>query len=135
METCGSRLTQSLMITSDFAAHFAEGWIASWNSRDLERILSHYTDDFEMSSPYIAQIAGEPSGILKGKAAVAAYWIRALECMPSLHFELHSTLVGAESLVIYYRGASGMAAEIFFFDSQGKVVRACAHYAKKDGKE
>jgi hypothetical protein len=123
------------MITSDFAAHFAEEWIAAWNSRDIKRILSHYTDDFEMSSPYIAEIAGEPSGILKGRAAVAAYWARALERMPTLHFELRSTLVGTESLVIYYRGAGGMAAEVLFFDPHGKVIRACAHYAQKDGKE
>lgn len=84
--------------------------------------------------PYIAQIVGEPSGVLKGKAAVAAYWNKALERTPTLHFELHLTLVGAESLVIYYRGVSGMAAEIFFFDPHGKVARACAHYAKKDGR-
>ena len=82
-----------------------------------------------MSSPYIAQIAGEPFGMLKGKPAVAAYWTKALEHMPALHFELHSTLVGAESLVIYYRGARGMAAEVFFFGPNGLVVKASAHYA------
>jgi hypothetical protein len=116
------------MITREFAEHFAHEWIASWNSRDLERILSHYTDAFEMSSPYIAQIAGEPSGVLKGRAAVAAYWAKALERMPALHFELHSTLVGAESLIIYYRGTRGMAAEVFFFAPNGKVEKSSAHY-------
>jgi hypothetical protein len=85
------------MITREFADKFTQEWIASWNSRDLERILSHYTDDFEMSSPYIAEIAGESSGVLKGKAGVAAYWAKGLERMPTLHFELHSSLVGAES--------------------------------------
>lgn len=117
------------MISREFANHFTQEWIDSWNRHDLERILSHYTDDFEMSSPYIAQIAGEPSGVLKGKAAVAAYWAKALERVPTLHFELHSTLVGADSLVVYYRGASGMAAEIFFFNQDGMVAKACAHYA------
>ena len=121
------------MITREFADHFAQAWIDAWNSHDLERILSHYTDAFEMSSPYIAQIAGEPSGVLKGRAAVAAYWTKALERMPTLHFDLHSTLVGAESLVIYYRSTRGMAAETFFFDPHGKVVKSCAHYATGDG--
>lgn len=123
-----SLLLGSPMITREFADHFAKEWIGSWNSHNLERILSHYTDDFEMASPYIAQIAGEPSGVLKGKAAVAAYWAKALEHVPTLHFELHSTLVGAESLVIYYQGVRGMAAELFFFDAHGKVAKACAHY-------
>ncbi len=81
-----------------------------------------------MSSPYIIQIAGESSGVLKGKEAVAAYWAKALERMPRLHFELYSTLVGTKSLVIYYRGVRGMAAELFFFDPQGKVTQSYAHY-------
>ena len=117
------------MLSREFADHFAADWIDSWNAHDLDRILSHYTDDFEMSSPYIAQIGNESSGVLKGKAAVGAYWKRALERTPTLHFELTSTLVGANSLVLYYRGARGMVAEVFFFDAAGKVTKACANYA------
>lgn len=117
------------MISREFAAQFAEEWVAAWNSRDLDRILPHYADDFEMASPYIAQIAGEPSGVLKGKDGVAAYWAKALARLPSLHFELHSILVGAESLVIYYKGVSGMVAELFCFNPSGKVSRSSAHYA------
>ena len=131
---CRRLLTRDLfigshMITQEFAVPFAKDWIASWNSHDLERILSHYSDDFEMSSPYIAQMAGEPSGVLKGKAAVAAYWSHALEQLPTLHFELHSVLVGAGSLVIYYQGVNGMAAEMCVFDARGKVAGSHAHYA------
>ncbi|MBW7909447.1 MAG: nuclear transport factor 2 family protein [Kiritimatiellae bacterium] len=72
------------MITREFAVKFAEHWIESWNSHDLKQILSHYTEDLEMSSPYIVQIAGEASGMLKGKEAVGAYWAKALERMPAL---------------------------------------------------
>ena len=117
------------MITQEFAMSFAKEWIASWNSHDLERILSHYSDDLEMSSPYIVQMAGEPSGVLKGKTAVAAYWARALERLPTLHFELHAVLMGTGSLVIYYNGVNGMAAEMCVFDANGKVSRSHAHYA------
>lgn len=116
-------------ITREFAEHFSAEWIAAWNDHDLDRILSHYAEDFTMSSPYIAQIAGEPSGKLKGKAAVGAYWKKALERMPDLRFEHHATLVGAGSVTIYYRGARGMAAEVFFFGDDGVVVEAAAHYA------
>jgi tripartite-type tricarboxylate transporter receptor subunit TctC len=49
------------------AQHFAVDWIEAWNSRDLERVLAHYADRFEMSSPFIARIAGEPSGRLRGR--------------------------------------------------------------------
>lgn len=116
------------MLSKVFADHFAAEWIAAWNAHDLPRILSHYADDFEMSSPYIAQLMGEPTGTLKGKVAVGNYWRRALERMPTLHFEPVSTLVGVDSLVLYYQGARGMAAEVFFFDAAGKVSKACAHY-------
>lgn len=116
------------MISREFAAHFAEEWIAAWNSHDLERVLAHYSDDFEMSSPYIARIAGEPSGMLKGKVAVSAYWAKALKRMPDLRFELVETLAGVDSVVLYYRSAGGMAAEVFIFDTRGKVARAHAHY-------
>ena len=49
----------------DTAFKFAEEWIASWNARELDRILSHYEDDFQMSSSVITQITGEASGVLK----------------------------------------------------------------------
>ena len=62
------------MIDKTFAEHFAADWIESWNAHDLDRILAHYSDDFEMSSPYIITVAGEPSGTLRGEEAVRAYW-------------------------------------------------------------
>ena len=116
------------VLTQQFADRFAAAWIAAWNAHDLPRLLSHYTDDFEMSSPYIAQLMGEPRGTLKGKAAVGDYWRRALERAPTLRFELVSTLVGVDSIVLYYRGARGMAAEVFRFNEAGLVTRASAHY-------
>ena len=112
-----------------FAERFAADWIAAWNAHDLERVLEHYADDFEMSSPVIVQIAGEPSGMLKGKAAVGAYWHKALQLIPDLHFELYEVLAGVDSVVLYYRGARGPAAEVFHFGPDGRVIRAFAHYA------
>jgi ketosteroid isomerase-like protein len=116
------------MITKEFAQHFASEWIDAWNAHDLDRILSHYSDDFTMSSPRIAAIAEVPTGILRGKDAIRAYWKRALELTPTLHFDLIDTFVGADSVVLHYRRMDGRAAEVFFFDRDGKVVRASANY-------
>jgi ketosteroid isomerase-like protein len=113
-----------------FAEHFANNWIDSWNSHDLQRILSHYADDFEMSSPKIIQLANEPAGTLRGKAAVGAYWAKALQLIPDLHFELITTLVGVNSITLYYQGAQGhLAAEVFHFSQDQKVIKAFAHYS------
>jgi len=116
------------MIDRAFADHFATDWIDSWNKHDLARVLSHYTDDFEMLSPVIIKVAGERSGTLQGKEAVGSYWAKALQLVPNLHFELIATLVGVNSLTLYYNGVSGPAAEVFHFNQDGKVTRACAHY-------
>lgn len=116
------------MMTSQTAAEFADHWIAAWNSHDLEKILSHYADDFEMSSPVIVGLMGEPSGRLKGKAAVRQYWSRALAKFPDLRFEKLHVLTGVNSVTIVYNGVRGLSAEVFHFDSQGKVFLAYAHY-------
>jgi ketosteroid isomerase-like protein len=112
-------------MTIEEARRFAEGWAEAWSSHDLDRVLAHYSDDLEMSSPLIAQLAGEPSGTLKGKEAVGAYWRRALE----LRFEVLGIYAGVGSVVVHYRAVAGLlACEVFFFDGRGKVVKAAAHY-------
>jgi ketosteroid isomerase-like protein len=119
------------MITAEFAQEFAEEWIAAWNSHDLERIFSHYTDDFEMSSPYIVLRMGEPSGTLRGKTAIRPYWTAALTWQPPLHFELQHVYAGADSITIAYRRVGGpLAAEVLFFNGDGKAVKGVAHYCK-----
>ena len=113
-----------------FTERFASHWVDSWNSHDLSRILSHYADDFEMTSPLILQLTGESSGTLKGIAAIKTYWERALALVPDLHFELLSFCAGVNSIAISYKGARNrVSIEVFHFDSNHKVVRAIAHYA------
>jgi hypothetical protein len=113
-----------------FAKSFASEWAAAWNAHDIERVLSHYSDGFEMSSPIIAQLLGESSGVLRGKEAIGAYWRKALQVVPDLKFELIAVLVGVRSLVIYYKGARGrLSAEVFDFNPAGQIVKAVAHYA------
>ncbi len=94
-------------ITRDFADRFAEEWIAAWNAHDLARVLSHYEDDFEMASPLIVEIAGEPSGVLRGKKNVGAYWEKALGLVPDLRFEKLGVFAGVRSLAIHYRNQKG----------------------------
>ncbi|HUW28751.1 MAG TPA: nuclear transport factor 2 family protein [Sulfuriferula sp.] len=117
------------MIDSAWAHEFAREWIAAWNSHDLERILSHYTDDFEMSSPLIIERMHEPSGKLKGKEQVWPYWQKGLVAMPPLKFELLDVFVSVDSMVIYYRSIHRkMVCEALFFNAQRQVVRGVAHY-------
>ena len=117
-------------IDPSFAESFAAGWIRAWNAHDLDRVMSHYADDLEMSSPIINQIAGEPSGRLRGRDSVRAYWTRALKLIPNLKLELISVLTGIDSITLFYIGAHGrLAAEVFHFGPDAKIVKASAHYA------
>jgi hypothetical protein len=116
-------------LSPSFASAFAADWIASWNSHDLERILSHYTDDFEMFSPLIIERVGEPSGMLRGKKAVGAYWKIGLAASPPLRFEFIEVFTGIGSLTIHYRSVGRrMAAESLEFDASCRVIRGRAHY-------
>ena len=116
------------MISVQKAEQFAEEWLKAWNAHDLSRILSHYEDDFEMSSPMIIGAMGEPSGTLKGKAKIAEYWTKALAKYPALHFEKLHVLRGANSITIIYNGVRGLSAEVFHLNERGTVSKAFAHY-------
>jgi len=118
------------MIDPQWALSFAREWIEAWNSHDLERILSHYSEDFEMASPLIVERMGEPSGVLKGKAAVRNYWQQGLAAQPPLRFELLDVLAGIRSITIYYRSIGRrVVAEVLEFNPRKEVVRGAAHWA------
>ncbi|HUA67736.1 MAG TPA: nuclear transport factor 2 family protein [Candidatus Saccharimonadales bacterium] len=118
-----------MSLAKEHAESFAAEWIAAWNARDLPRVLSHYTDDFEMSSPFIIEITGEPSGCLRGKEKVRAYWQAALKKHTELHFELLVVFLGASSIVLHYRTNFGrLAAEVLFLNEQGLIYKVAAHY-------
>jgi ketosteroid isomerase-like protein len=117
------------MISIKQAQQFAREWVDAWNSHDLDRILSHYADDFQMTSPFIVTLMDEPTGTIKGKENVRAYWAKALERLPDLHFDLIEVLASVDSITVYYHAVLGKrAAEVLFFDENGKVRRGIAHY-------
>lgn len=117
------------MIDKNWAESFAREWIEAWNSHDIERIFSHYKDDFTMSSPLIFERMNEPSGMLAGKDNIRPYWEKGLAQISNLHFELESVLVGAKSLTILYKNQNDQqVAEVLIFNDEGKAVSGNAHY-------
>jgi hypothetical protein len=118
------------MLSVEAAEAFVKEWIDAWNARDLERILHHWEDDCVFSSPLVTRLLDEPSGQVRGKAALRAYWQVGLERNPDLRFELDTVLVGADSLVIAYRNHRGQrCAEMLRLGAHGRAVEGHAHYA------
>lgn len=113
------------------AVHFAKEWIAAWNAHDLERILSHYAEDFEMKSPLIRSRMGVESGVLRSKESIRAYWAKALAAEPPLHFVLLAVMTTVDGIVILYesRGRNPSVAEVLTFGEDGKVIRGAAYYS------
>lgn len=108
---------------------FAEKWIKTWNSHNLEDILSHYADDVEITTPMIKIALDLEKGTLKGKKAVGDYWQKALEKMPDLHFELIDATQSVESVALYYKSVMNKRSiEVMYFNEKGQVNKIIAHY-------
>ena len=43
-------------MTKEFATAFAGGWVGAWNAHNLEKILSHYSEDFTIETPMAATL-------------------------------------------------------------------------------
>ncbi|HVR87704.1 MAG TPA: nuclear transport factor 2 family protein [Planctomycetota bacterium] len=119
------------MITDEQAAALGREWADAWNRHDLEAILAHYDEAVVFCSPFVAKIAGEASGILKGKVRLRAYFAEALKQYPDLRFTELRALAGVSSVTLTYRSVAGLhAAEVMTLDASGRVVRVDAHYAR-----
>ena len=124
----------SAIVDADIAARFAVEWIAAWNSHDLDRILSHYADDFEMRSPLVVQRGIDASGVLRGKAAVAAYWRQGLAATPPIRFELVGVYAGIGTIAIHYLSVGRrMVVEVVELGADGKVTRGSALHGPAAG--
>ena len=111
-----------------FAQRFAGQWEADWNSHDLERVLAHYTDDVVFVSPRIVQFVGDPSGEVRGKEALRAYWSRGLELLPDLRFTVDDVRASVDTVVINYRNEKGQSvAEVLTF-RDGLICRGMGAY-------
>lgn len=117
------------MITPAEAERFAQNWARAWNSHLLEAILAHYADEVKLTSPFVVQVLGDPSGTIKGKDSLRMYFGMVLSMFPDLEFELFQVLVGVSSLVLHYKSVNDtLAAEVMVLNPQGKIAEVLAHY-------
>lgn len=117
------------MLTLEEAERFARDWIRAWNRRDLEAVLRHYAEKVELTSPFVVQVLGDPSGVVRGKDNLRMFFDLGLSLFPDLQFELLQVFAGVSSLVVYYRGVNDtLVAELMVLNPQGQVVQAMVHY-------
>jgi ketosteroid isomerase-like protein len=85
---------EAQMLTKNDANEFADHWVKAWNSHYLDEIMRHYSTDIVLVSRVAAKILNDPSGVVKGKEALRAYFNRGLEMYPNLKFELVEVMWG-----------------------------------------
>ena len=121
---------QKMGLDFEQARQIAQSWISAWNARDLEAVLSHYSDDIEICSPLVVSRLGRQDGILRGKDALRAYFARGME-NAALRFELSGLRLGVEAMVVLYRRENGVeAADTMVMNENGQVVRMWACYGQ-----
>ena len=104
---------------------FATGWIQAWNQRDLEAVLSHYTEDVEFQSPLVVKLLGETSGTVRGKQNLREYFRNALAAFPGdIEIELLGVYQGVNSLLVHFQARGRKAVEVMELNEEGKIRRA-----------
>ena len=122
-------MTTDIVIRS-VASGLPEAWIGAWNSHDLDEIMSHYADDVILVSPTAAALLGDPTGEVRGSAALREYFRKGLQAYPMLRFDLLDVMWGVQSVVLCYVNQKGTkTAEFMELDSAGKVTRVVANYS------
>jgi len=113
-------------------AKFATSWVEAWNAHDLDGILAHFSDDVVFTSPVAAQMLPESAGVLRGKAALRAYWAAGLARIPDLRFEVVAVYTGIDTLVLNYRNhVGGLVCEVLRFDGD-VVLQGAGTYLSDD---
>jgi predicted ester cyclase len=122
-------LWEAYVLNKDDAMKLAKEWVAAWNAHDLERILAHYEESVELTSPVAARLLGRPEGKVVGKSDLRAYFLRGLEAFPDLHFSLQELFCGLNSMVLLYANQKGTRiGEFMELSTSGKVARVVANY-------
>ena len=104
----------------------AERWLDCFARRDLDGLLALYADDATHTSPKIRVRHPETGGVLRGKAAMRAWWQDSFDRLPSMRYEPSSFTADEHRVYMeYVRHVEGEApypvAEVLDI-SRGQIV-------------
>lgn len=116
------------MTYEDAVAH-AKDWIEAWNSRDLDRILSHYSRDVVFEAQTVKTRWSKPDGRLQGIAELRKHFARGLELAPELTFHLDQVFLAPSGYAILYtRENGGRVIDAVVLDDEGRAMYVTAYY-------
>ncbi|MBR0990557.1 nuclear transport factor 2 family protein [Bradyrhizobium japonicum] len=104
-------------------------WVEAWNARDLDRVLALYDEAAVMTSDRIPMLGFDASGTVRGKAALRAYWGKALGLIANLHFTVIDVFVSPDSVVVFYENERGKRiCEYLRVNEAGLIVQGSANH-------
>jgi len=117
-------------MTYDDAEAHAKDWIEAWNVHDLERILSHYSQDVVFEAETVKARWKKADGKLRGIAELRKHFALGLELAPNLKFHLEQVFLAPSGYAILYQRDNGnRVIDSVIIDDVGLATKVIAYYA------
>ena len=112
------------------ALAYTHEWIAAWNAHDLDRIMGHYGEPLDFTSPLVRERYPQSDGTIRDLVTLRAYFGAGLASAPTLSFTLLEVLRSVGGFVMLYVNArGGHTAEYVELNAHAKATRVIACYA------
>lgn len=110
----------------------ARNWFNAFNTHQLEDLLALYSEDAEHYSPKLKIRQPETNGLVKGKAALRAWWKDAFDRLPDLYYQNTSLTANNDRVFMeYIRKVPGeedmLVAEVLVIQ-QGKIIASKVYH-------
>lgn len=116
-------------MTYEEAELHAKNWVEAWNARDLDRIMSHYSQDVVFEAETVRARWQKPEGKLQGVAELRKHFALGLELAPQLNFQLERVLLAPSGYAVQYRRENGnYVIDCVILDNDGKAAKVTAYY-------
>lgn len=118
------------MMANVEALTFADRWISNWNRKDVEGVLSHFSETVVFTSSRAKAVLG--TARVEGKSRLREYWTTAISRIQTIHFTLDSVIRDGDRIAIVYiaeiDGKRLRAVEFLAFGEDGLVREGEAMY-------
>jgi ketosteroid isomerase-like protein len=80
----------------------AKEWFAAFNAQHLEQLLALYDENAAHYSPKLKVRQPETNGLVRGKAALRAWWQDAFERLPDMNYRYTSLTANEDRVFMEY---------------------------------
>jgi len=82
--------------------NIAHTWFAAFNAHDLEKLLALYDENAAHYSPKLKIRQPQTNGLVKGKAALRAWWQDSFDRLPTLRYAVKKLTADNEQVFMEY---------------------------------